>query len=106
MAFNQSRYINGYAKETYDRIAYQIPKGNKDIIKSFAKIKNISANQFITDAIENYYKINISAKEPKPKTEIQNKIVLMRCDFERMYINLFKTRKYDDMTDEKKAYLP
>ena len=102
MAFDQIKYNNNFKKDNYDETRFLIPKGNREILKSFSKIKGISMSQIIINAIENYYKINISAKEPKPKTEIQNRIALMRCDFEKSYINLFKSRKYDDMTDEKK----
>ena len=37
--FNQSKYINEFAKEKYDRIIVQVPKGQKAIIDEKRKEK-------------------------------------------------------------------
>ena len=33
MGFNQSKYANEFAKEKYDRLNIQVPKGKKSIIE-------------------------------------------------------------------------
>jgi predicted HicB family RNase H-like nuclease len=42
----------------------RVPKGSKEIIKALAKERNISVNNLICDAIEQYYQITL----PEPKT--------------------------------------
>ena len=49
--FNQTKYINEFMKEKYDRIGLMIPKGQKEIIKAYAKSKNMSVNEFINSLI-------------------------------------------------------
>ena len=43
--FNESKYKNAFAKENYDRIALNVPKGYKDRIK--AKLNGQSMNDYI-----------------------------------------------------------
>lgn len=33
MAFNQSKYANDFAKQKYDRLNIQVPKGQKAVIE-------------------------------------------------------------------------
>ncbi len=49
--FNQTKYINEFMKEKYDRIGLMVPKGQKEIIKAYAKSKNMSVNEFINSLI-------------------------------------------------------
>lgn len=49
--FNQTKYINDFMKEKYDRIGLMVPKGQKEIIKERAKNKNMSVNEFINSLI-------------------------------------------------------
>ena len=49
--FNQTKYINEFMKEKYDRIGLMVPKGQKEIIKAYAKSKNMSLNEFINSLI-------------------------------------------------------
>lgn len=57
--FKQSQYITDFVKENYDRMELRVPKGSKEIIKILAKERNISVNNLICDAIEQYYKITL-----------------------------------------------
>ena len=50
--FNQTKYINEFMKEKYDRIGLVVPKGRKEIIKEYAKSKKMSVNEFINSLIE------------------------------------------------------
>lgn len=48
MTFNQSKYVNEYAKEKYDRIQVLVTKGDKDKIKAAAEKKGYkSTNDYI-----------------------------------------------------------
>ena len=49
--FNQTKYINEFMKEKYDRIGLMVPKGQKEIIKAYAKSKNMSVNEYINSLI-------------------------------------------------------
>ena len=70
MAFDQRKYVNEYMKENYDRIDLRIPKGGKDKLKTIA-INNdvtddkgkISITKVIVDALEGFYKIDLSKPE-------------------------------------------
>ena len=41
-----------YNKKAYDRIDIIVPKGKRDVIKSFARRQGKSTNRFINDAID------------------------------------------------------
>ena len=64
--FNQSKYINEFAKEKYDRIIVQVPKGQKAIIDEKRKEKGYSSlNAYICELIrrennEDNSNINVS----------------------------------------------
>lgn len=50
--FNQSKYINDFIKETYDTIKIQVPKGQKEIIREYARTKGFkSVNEYIKTLI-------------------------------------------------------
>ena len=52
MAFNQSKYANEFAKEKYDRLNIQVPKGHKAIIEEHWKAKGYkSLNAYVNDLI-------------------------------------------------------
>lgn len=52
MAFNQSQYANKFAKEKYDRLNIQVPKGQKAVIEAHWKTKGYkSLNSYINDLI-------------------------------------------------------
>ena len=50
--FNQSKYINDYAKQNYDRLIIQVPKGQKELIAEHWKSKGYkSLNAYVTELI-------------------------------------------------------
>lgn len=49
--FNQTKYINGFISEKYDRIGLLVPKGQKEIIRAHAESRGESVNAFIQRAI-------------------------------------------------------
>ncbi len=54
MAFNPSKYKNNFAKENYDRIALNVPKGEKERLKQIAKQRGLSMTELIVKALEAY----------------------------------------------------
>ena len=53
MGFNQSKYANEFAKEKYDRLNIQVPKGKKSIIEEHYKNKGYkSLNAYVNDLID------------------------------------------------------
>lgn len=52
MAKAQTKASNKYNAKAYDRIALQVKKGEKEIIKQFADSQGMSLNGFINHAIE------------------------------------------------------
>lgn len=51
--FNQSKYANEFAKEKYDRLAIQVPKGYKEIIKTHWKKEGYnSLNEYVNKLIQ------------------------------------------------------
>lgn len=51
--FNQTKYINDFAKEKYDTIKVLVPKGQKKIIKEhYEKIGYESLNSYINHLID------------------------------------------------------
>lgn len=49
--FNQSKYIQQYTKENYDRVVLQLPKGQRERIKAKAKENGLSMNAWISQLI-------------------------------------------------------
>lgn len=62
MAFDATGYKSEYAKQNYDRLLLTIPKGRKAELKAEADIRGISINQLIIDALEHYYRLDLSKK--------------------------------------------
>lgn len=60
--FNQSKYINSFINEKYDRVNLTLPKGQKDIIRAHAESRGESVNAFIQRAIA-----ETMAKDGKPE---------------------------------------
>lgn len=70
MAFDQTKYINDYVKENYDRIEIRVPKGKREILKKLAKEHNItddkgkvSVGRMMVEAIEEKYGVDLSKPE-------------------------------------------
>lgn len=51
MGTSETRAKNKYNKTNYDRIAIFVPKGDRDLIKSAAKKRGISTNEYVTRLI-------------------------------------------------------
>ena len=50
--FNEVKYKNDFAKEKYDRIIVNVPKGQKEIIENYRKNHGFSSlNQYINELI-------------------------------------------------------
>ncbi len=47
----QSKAVNKYVKNNYDRLELLMPKGKKDLIKSYAEATDESLNGYIKKAI-------------------------------------------------------
>lgn len=67
VAFDQTRYINDYIKENYDRVELRVPKGKKAILKELATTHNItddkgkiSVARLMIEAVEEKYKVDLS----------------------------------------------
>ena len=52
------KYKNAYNVSNYDRFSLFLKKGNKDILKEYAKSKNMSLNGLLTQIINEYAKQN------------------------------------------------
>ena len=63
--FNETTYKADFAREKYDRIAFTVYKGGKEILQTLAKENHLSVNALITQSIEKTYKIDLS--NPKQK---------------------------------------
>ena len=58
--FNAVKYKNDFAKEKYDRIAFNVPKGQSEVIKQYAKEHGYkSLNNFIWQCIQNAMDNNV-----------------------------------------------
>lgn len=67
MSFDQTKYIDEYVKENYDRVTFKIPKGKKSILKKIAQERNITDNKglisvsrMIIEAVEQVYHVDLS----------------------------------------------
>lgn len=52
--FNQSKYIQEFQKENYDRVSVNLPKGRREVWKAIATSEGKTLNTFIKDVIEAY----------------------------------------------------
>ena len=50
--FNPIEYKNKFQRDNYDRVALNVPKGQKAIIKEFASSRGQSLNSFIWECIQ------------------------------------------------------
>jgi len=53
-------YTAEWKLENIDRIAFEVPKGKKELLKHVASRNNISVNRLITEALEIQYNINLA----------------------------------------------
>lgn len=53
MAFDKVKYDNAYAKNNYDRIPINVPKGKKELIERHCKSKGYkSINAYVNELID------------------------------------------------------
>jgi len=52
----KSKVNNRYTKSHYDRISVILPKGEREILKTYAESHGMSVNRVITSALEEYMK--------------------------------------------------
>lgn len=50
--FDSVKYKNDFQRDHYDRIALNVPKGQKEIIKAYASSVGKSVNTFIWECIQ------------------------------------------------------
>ena len=63
MSINKkTQYDNAFAKANYDRVVYQVPKGNKLVLQLEAAKRGKSVNALITEALEAQYGLDLSKK--------------------------------------------
>lgn len=60
VGFNPNEYKNEFAKANYDRVEFLVPKGRKAELKSFANAHGKSMTEFVIEALEAHYDINLS----------------------------------------------
>lgn len=58
---------NTYNRENYYKVALRIPKDKKEVLQALAKKERRSINQLIILAIEEHYKIDLSATKSDSK---------------------------------------
>lgn len=70
MAFDQSKYVEDYIRENYDRLNIKVPKGKKQVLKQLAEKYNITDNKgkisvtrLMIEAVEEKYKVDLSRPE-------------------------------------------
>lgn len=57
-----TKYIDDYQKENYDRITFKVPKGKKQELQGLAEDENVSLTQLIVSSVEDKYLIDLSGK--------------------------------------------
>lgn len=60
VAFNQGKYANEYKRTNYDVVRALVPKGCGKVIKEEAAIRGKSVSQFLVEAVEYTYKLDLS----------------------------------------------
>lgn len=56
--FNSTKYKNAFAKDTYDRLSINVPKGMKKVIEEHYKAKGYkSLNAYVNDLINTDMKL-------------------------------------------------
>lgn len=60
MAFDSNAYKTDFQRQNYDRVVALVPKGRGKEIKDFAAVQGKSVSQLIVEALENYYKLDLS----------------------------------------------
>lgn len=73
MGFDKVKYDNDYAKNNYDRIPINVPKGKKELIKAYAQIKGYSSiNAYVIALIDEDMNKNKSFNVASTKLDTKN----------------------------------
>lgn len=59
MSFDQHQYNNDYTRAHYDKVSVLFPKGKAAEIKQAARDKGLSISQFIVEAVETQYGLDL-----------------------------------------------
>lgn len=97
---NRTDYKTDFARNNYDRISLQIPKGYKEKLQFEATLKGFkSLNAFIINAIEKQYDLDLSKKPTENKLgrfllaifpfKIVNRVLFEIIRFRKFHVNMF-----------------
>ena len=56
-------YAAQYKREHVDRIAFEVPKGKKEVLRAAATERNTSINKMLVTALEKQYGLDLSREE-------------------------------------------
>ena len=73
MSEKNTDYKRRFNEEKYDRIYLTVPKGKKEIIKSYAESKGESVNGFINRIIDEKMELNKSVLDDKLNDKLNDK---------------------------------
>lgn len=67
VGFDQTKYVDDYVRENYDRLSLKIPKGKKAVLQELAVKYNMtddkgktSVTRLLMDAVEEKYHVDLS----------------------------------------------
>lgn len=60
MAFDSNSYKAEFAKQNYERVPFDVPKGKRDEIRILAKREGMSVNDLLKSALHKAYGLDLS----------------------------------------------
>ncbi len=63
MAFDKNRYDNDFKRQNYDRVLVLLPRGTKQVLKTYAESQGKSMTQVIVEALEDHCKLDMSRRD-------------------------------------------
>lgn len=91
---NRNEYKNEYAKNHYDRINLQFPKGEKEKIKQMADTLGISVNEYIYKLVSEDIALNQS-RLVSGKFSEEQKSLLQKLQVPKKYFEMIEQCVYD-----------
>jgi uncharacterized protein (DUF1778 family) len=67
-----NKAVQRYLAKAYDRLEVKIKKGNKDMLKAFAKENNLSVNGLIINAVNEY----AQKRTGQPILDVLDKVII------------------------------
>ena len=67
-----NKAVQRYLAKAYDRLEVKIKKGNKDVLKAFAKENNLSVNGLIINAVNEYAQMRTG----QPILDVLDKVII------------------------------